>query len=143
MTAIKCRQEYRTLLDFSVEKVSKNSIKKLLYNAPISSYRREDNQIIYTTYEVCVGMYKIRLLLDLDIIRFDVNNRVKQCESKTLGESGLFYIELYEKEHYIYTDKDKRFKNQYWSPILKYASVNDLTDIISYCNRLHNLKAFL
>ena len=150
MTVIKCKQEYRALLDFSgTERLTKNSVKKLLLNSEVCSYKRIDDQIIYSTYEVNVGMYKIRLLLDLAPYyrEFDTP-KISECSSnKMLADCGTFYIELYEKYNdsykHIATDKDNRFKKEYWSPYFKGMHINDLTNIILYCNRLHQLKVFL
>lgn len=141
MSAIKCKHECKTLLDFSdTKRVSKNLVKQSLRKAEMPSYHSCDNELIHTDYDIIVGMYRIRLKLFLS----------DQNKSKTkLKDYGSFYIEVSEpyeepgRRKIIWTESDRRFKSQNWSCRRNNMRINDLVNAIIYCNRLNNLKAFL
>lgn len=145
MTAVKCKQEYKTLLDFSkpTRRVSKNLVKQLLRQAEMPAYRKCDNEVIHTNYEINVGAYHIHLLFNED------GPDVK----KKLRDYGSFTYELYERvlnrpeddeiQNIIWVERDRRFKSQYWSNRNKCLRIKDLVNLIVYCSRLSNLKAFL
>lgn len=146
MSAVKCKHEYKTLLDFSKteRRVSKNLVKQMLRQAELPSYRNSGNEIIYTNYEINVGMYHIHLLLNAD--EFVAQTKLK--------DYGSFSFELteeilgqpkneYDMRNVIWVERDSRFKHQYWSDRNKSIRINDLVNMIIHCKRLSNLKAFL
>lgn len=142
MTAIKCKQEYKTLLDFSdTKRVSKNLVKQQLRNAELQSYRNDGRSMIHITHDIVVGMYKIRLSLHNDM-------HAQKSKLKEYGNFSLSIMELTnsgEKYGSVYVSLppwDKLFKTQSWY----YNSnlrINDLADAVVYCKRLSKLKAFL
>jgi len=145
MTAVKCKQEYKTLLDFSKSKrrVSKNLVKKLLRQVEVTSYREDNKDIIHTSYHIIVDNYKIRLILNP---LQEYGCAAPAHKNNTLKQYGSFMIELSEKltTHYkSINPRDYRFKTQYWVEFLRPTRINDLVNAVVYCSRLSNLKAFL
>lgn len=145
MTAVKCKQEYKTLLDFSntKRKVSKNLVKQLLRQTDVVSYHEDNTGMIHTSYSIIVGDYKIRLILN-PLQEYGCAPPVHK--NSKLKQYGAFRIELTEKWNGHYKTigpKDYRFKNQYWLEFFRPARMNDLANAIVYCSRLSNLKAFL
>ena len=143
MSTIKCRQENKTLLDFSNTKykISKNLVKQLLRQAELLSYKRDDNHITHINHDIIIGIYKIRLSLYNE---FDT----KKNKLKQYGNFGFNIMELtnscdkYGSAYVLLPPRDKLFKNQYWYYNDK-LRINDLANAIIYCNRLNHLKAFL
>ena len=142
MTAVKCKQEYKTLLDFSKtdRRVSKNSVKQLLRQAEIPTYQRDDKNVTHINHDIIIGIYKIRLSLCNE---FDTQkNKLKQY-----GNFSFNIMELtnsgdeYGSAYVLLPPRDKLFKNQYWYYNDK-LRINDLANAIIYCNKLNNLKAF-
>lgn len=144
MSLIKGKQEFRTILDFSREKLSKNKIKEALRQVEVLEvvHRDEDSTNTFVENFINVGMYQIRLLFPyLDAC----NNRSR------LKEYGKFRIGIYERSsfgksmHNISLAKDRRFKQQYWVELNKDYNlrINNLVDIIMYLHRLDQLKMFL
>jgi hypothetical protein len=142
MTAVKCKQEYKTLLDFSKtdRRVSKNLVKQLLRQAELPSYQRDDKSITHINHDIIVGIYKIRLSLCNE---FDAQkNKLKQY-----GNFSFNIMELtssgdeYGAAYVLLPPRDKLFKNQYWYYNDK-LRINDLANAIIYCSRVSNLKAF-
>lgn len=143
MSVSKVKHKYQTILDFSDQHLTKTKIKRSLSSVIIQSLYKSDNNIlsdemICIENEIKVGMYKICLILSPSIQRF-TNHKLK--------DFGNFTIQLYElnktpKE--INLKKDNRFKEQSWTNKLNLGlKVNDLANIICYCQRLDKLKAFL
>ena len=144
MSLIKGKQEFRTILDFSKVKMSKNKVKEALRHAEVLEvvYREEDSTHTFVENFINVGMYEVRLIFSsVDAVR---------TRSK-LKEYGKFRVAIYERAsfgrsmHNISLPKDRRFKNQYWVDLNKDYNlrINNLVDIIMYLNRLNNLKMFL
>lgn len=144
MSLIKGKQEFRTILDFSKSKVSKNQIKRSLREVEVREVVKvpETNTFTFVDNYIIVGMYQLRLSFEsVDAI----NNRTK------LKEYGGFRVAIYERNRKasiiknINLDKDKRFVGQYWlEPNKSYGlRICNLVDIIMFLNRLSNLKMFL
>ena len=145
MTAIKCIQENKTLLDFSeYEKVSKNLVKQMLRQVDIVSYQDRGNCVSHNNYFINTGLYKIKLLLDDSY----------GSGARKLRNFGSFRVEILDaKDKPIHLWHDKNFSEQYWVWKNYAASViggkeegqrvNDLINIIIHCSRLNKLKAFL
>lgn len=141
MSLIKGKQEFRTILDFSKGKVSKNMIRRELRNAEVHELAQLPNTNSFTFVEndIKVGMYLIRLSfssMDADRNR----NRLR--------EYGGFRIALYEiREKSIknISLNNKLFKHQYWVELNKDYNLRakNLTDVILYLKRLDSLKMFL
>lgn len=142
MGLIKGTQEFRTILDFSKGKVSKNMIKTSLRNAEVLELvkKKDTNDFIFIDNDILVGMYRIRLsFYSKDLSR----SRTK------LREYGQFHIAIYESGkdgsiHNINLKRDRRFKDQYWAKFPGYDfRMKNLVDVIYYLKRLNNLKMFL
>jgi len=144
MSLIKGKQEFRTILDFSKGKVSKNMIKRALREAKVQEVTKLPDSESYTFVEnqIKIGMYKVRILFpSLSAYR----------DRQLLREYGGFRVAIYEvtstgKNKVLRNIKldSKLFKNQYWvnlNPNYKIRMKN-LTDIIMYLKRLDNLKIF-
>lgn len=139
MTAIRAHQERRTILDFSDGKYSKNRIKQSLRTCNITSIKEceEQDEFIFFTNEIKVGMYIIRLHLPFDSSK-------NWCK---LSEYGDFEISIHESSSApgLNLSRDSRFKSQYWSHKNYFGGlrIKHLIDIIAHCKRLDKLKAFL
>lgn len=144
MSLIKGKQEFRTILDFSRSKISKNFIKQSLREAEVREVVCLPDSNTYTFVEnyIRVGMYQLRLSFEsVD----SVNNRTK------LKDYGGFSVAIYERNRKgnvlqnINLVKDKKFKDQYWVELSKSYGIriNNLVDIVMYLNRLNQLKLFL
>lgn len=146
MSAIKCRREYKTLLDFSDtdKKISKNLVKQLLRKAEVITYKTDGDYATITSYDIIVGSYRIRLILNT-IVHYGGAAEIQ--DHKHLKEYGSFFIELHEKKCNTYTlintGKDIRFKDQYWSNFAIDMRTTDLVNAVMHCKRLNQLKAFL
>lgn len=144
MSLIKGKQEFRTILDFSKGKVSKNHIKRSLRKVEVREVVKlpESNTFTFVENNITVGMYQLRLSFQ-SVDSF--NDRTK------LKEYGGFRIAVYERNRKanilknINLDKDKRFCNQYWLDSNKNYGlrINNLVDIIMHLSKLNNLKMFL
>lgn len=141
MSLIKCRHEYKTLLEFKAgKKISKSHIKKLLRTTPIITYYKNDKQVIRVTPDIDIGIYKIRLNLnDADIL----------SGPRKLRNYGTFSVSIYEKhnnECYAPAGFSKLFKDQYWAGTNTTKAklrIKDLVHIITYCDKINRLKLFL
>ncbi len=144
MSLIRGKQEFRTILDFSKGKLSKNKIKLALRQAEVLEIvRREDESTAFVENFINVGMYEIRLIFpSVDASR----------DRSRLKEYGKFRVGIYERANFgksmnnINLSRDRRFKNQYWVELTKEGynlGINNLVDIIMYLHRLNNLKMFL
>jgi hypothetical protein len=142
MSLVKGRQEFRTILDFSKEKLSKNKIKTALRQVEVLEYARGQDSTLFIENNIKIGMYNIRLLFsscDADKNR----NRLK--------EYGGFQVAIYERNRKcniiqnINLLKDKRFKNQYWTNLNNGYNIRmkNLIDIIIFTERLNKLRMFL
>ncbi len=138
MSAYKCRHIVNILLDFgNSKKLSKNMVAKALRDLRLSPYNIFNNEHIYTTYEIRVGMYRVNLFIQSPHI-------YNGCHS--LRKFGAFKIEIYEKKDnywkHILIKTDKRFIQQKWSNNSAFR-IKDLNNVITYCHRLNKLKMFL
>ena len=141
MSLINGRQEYRTILDFSKQKISKTKVKRALSRADVIEIERDagNNSYNFIENEINVGMYQIRL----SFYSLSTEKRTK------LKEYGGFSVVLYEKlrenKRYIDLSYDERFKDQYWvKPNKDYKiRMKNLIDIIMYTQRLDKLKMLL
>lgn len=142
MSLIKGKQEFRTILDFSKGKISKNMIKRALRSVEVRELVQLPDSTSYTFVEndISVGMYRIRLSFSsLDSSRTRTH----------LREYGGFKIAIYEHSgnmlRNINIENDRRFKRQYWVQCNKDYGIRmkTLTDVIMYVKRLNNLKMFL
>lgn len=134
MSAIKSKYECKEILDFSVGKITKNSVLKSLRQADfIQKYHSKSGAgLTYVENEIVVGMYKIHLLL-----RFN-------SDAKKLRQYGKFQVVICDNQ-IIDLTKDFRFKSQIWvKPNKKNKlTITNLVDIILYCKKLDKLKIFL
>lgn len=137
MTLIKAKLEERTIFDFSNGKYSKNKIKNYLDKTEIIHSQINDNMkdIIVYLNEIKIGIYTIKLQLPFD----------SSSDWKRLKDYKDFSISISEGDDKINLDKDLKFKNQYWvsKNLFGHLKIKHLIDIISYCNRLNNLRSFL
>lgn len=144
MSLIKGKQEFRTILDFSKEDISKNLVKQALREAEVCEVARLPESGSSTLVEnyIIVGMYQIHLLFS----SIDAGNH----RSK-LKEYGGFRVAIYERNRKgnvlqnINLDRDRRFKTQYWAKLNHGYDIRmkNLVDIIIHLKRLNNLKMFL
>jgi hypothetical protein len=135
MTAIRAREEHRTLLDFSNGKYSKTKIKHLLQHCYVSTWE-EGRSDVYIENDIKVGMYTIQLHLSL----------FSWTPSNKLKEFGDFGVSIFDSEkHCIDLKKDKRFRGQYWIENNETGHLRgkQLVDIINHCKRLDRLRAYL
>lgn len=140
MTLIKGKQEFRTILDFSKGKISRNMIQQALRKVEVRELVQDSNHYTFIENDIIVGMYQIRLSFSsLDAIE----NRSR------LREYGGFRVSIYERKNKAIQNtnllRDKRFKEQYWVNLNKNYDIRmkNLVDIILYLKRLNNLKIFL
>lgn len=135
MSAIKSKYEHKTILDFSDKKVTRNSIQKSLRQAEFiqTYYENSGVSLTYIDNEIIVGMYKIRLFLDV------VDG------AKKLRDYGRFQISIQGGSKWINLTRDSRFKSQTWikSNENNQLNISHLVDIILHCQRLDKLKSFL
>ena len=133
MTASKTIHEYRTILDFS-NKVSKNIIKQSLQNAEVLSICPDKNSVTYIENEIKVGMYTVHLHLH----NYETNIR-------NLRGHGRFSISIHQTGNTQANYLESKFKDQPWVKRNDKADlrIQDLINIIYYCNRLNQLKIFL
>lgn len=143
MSLIKGKQEFRTILEFSKEKLSKNKVREALRSAEVVEVVRLDNNgHTFVENMINVGMYQVRLFFS-SIDAGPTRSRLK--------EYGKFRIAVYERSSFgksmnnINLTKDRRFKTQYWAKLNEdyNLSITNLVDVIIYLNRLDNLKMFL
>lgn len=144
MSLVKGKQEFRTILDFSEGKLSKNKVKNALRKAEVLEMVRLENSNTYCLIEndIRVGMYQIRL---------SFSTMDSSCTRSKLREYGGFRVNIYERNRkgntiqYINLAKDKRFHYQKWTKLNHDYSVRikNLVDIIMYVSRLNQLKMFL
>jgi hypothetical protein len=144
MSLVKGKQEFRTILDFSEGKLSKNKVKNALRKVEVRELVRLENSntLCLVENDIRVGMYQIRLSFS----SFDSTH----TRSK-LREYGGFRVNIYERNRkgntiqYINLSRDKRFHHQKWAKLNHdYAiRIKNLVDIIVYVSRLNQLKMFL
>lgn len=141
MSLVKGTQEFRTILDFSKGKVSKNMIKNALRDAEVLEIvKHEDGTAQFITNVIKIGMYQLHLNF----------HSLYDGDKTKLKDYGGFRITVYENSrngsiHNIRPCKDKRFKTQYWVNMNReyVLRMNNLVDIIYYTKRLDSLKMFL
>lgn len=143
MTVIKGSQEFRTILDFSRNKISKNKIKQALRHVEVLEIIHHKDTKSYTIIEndITVGMYQIRLAF------YSLSTE----QRSRLKEYGGFRVSIYEHVRggkglqNINIPNDKRFQGLHWVPLNKDYKLrsNDLIDIIMHARRLNDLKMFL
>lgn len=142
MSLIKGKQEFRTILDFSKGKLSKNKIKRAIREVEVHEMIQLPGSTTYTFVEngIKIGMYQLQIVFpSLSAHR----NRTR------LREYGGFKVAIFESKRNVLQNinlaSDKRFKEQYWLDSNKnYAlRMKDLPNIIMYLRRLDDLKLFL
>lgn len=138
MTAIRVKEEYKTILDFSKSRCSRSGVNKALRQCDLTSLVMGETfqDSTFLTNEIKVGMYNIQLHLPIDYL--DACHKLK--------DYGDFEITISGSNHdKIDLKKDCRFKDQYWVPYNFFGKlrIKHLTDAILHCKRLDNLKAFL
>lgn len=142
MALIKGKQEFRTILDFSKDKISKNKVKRALREAEVRELvqLKDSNTHTFVENDIKIGMYRIRLFFSsIDSSR----------DRSRLKEYGGFRVAIYECRgnviQNINLSTDRRFKHQYWADLNKDYDIRmkNLTDIIMFVKRLDNLKMFL
>ncbi len=143
MSLIKGKQEFRTILDFSKGKVSKNMIKRSLRNATVHEMTQlpETGSLTFVENDIRIGIYHVRLFFSsVDAGR----------DRSRLREYGGFRIAIYErtskgKAMRNVSLNNKLFRNQYWVELNKGYNLRmkNLADVIMYLKRLDNLKLFL
>lgn len=140
MTLIKGKQEFRTILDFSKGKISRNMVQQALRKVEVRELVQDYNNYIFIENDIIVGMYQIRL---------SFSSMDASVDRSRLREYGGFRISIYERKNKAIQNtnllRDKRFKNQYWIYLNKNYDIRmkNLVDIILYLKRLNNLKMFL
>jgi hypothetical protein len=140
MTLIKGKQEFRTILDFSKEKISRNMVQQALRKVEVRELVQDCNNYTFIENDIIVGMYQIRL---------SFSSMDASVDRSRLREYGGFRISIYERKNKAIQNtnllRDKRFKNQYWIYLNKNYDIRmkNLVDIILYLKRLNNLKMFL
>ena len=144
MSLVKGKQEFRTIWDFSFNKISKNRIKQSLRQAEVLEVIQQEESSICTFVEndIIVGMYQIRLFF---------NHREVGQHRTRLRDYGGFRIAIYERTrkgtvlHNINLNKDSRFKHETWIDLNKDCNVRikNLVDIIILLQRLNSLRMFL
>jgi hypothetical protein len=141
MSVSKVKHEYKIILDFSDQKLTKTHVRKSLKDINIEPLYpvKDDNLMVCIENEIKVGMYKISLVLSPTITRFT---------SHKLKDFGDFNVQIFEdgnrNSREINLSKDNRFKEQYWAQKNSCGlKVIDLTDIICHFKRLDKLRAFL
>jgi hypothetical protein len=141
MTAINAKSEVRTILNFSGKKYSKNHIKQSLRKCEIIGVERGERINDYILYlnKIKIGMYTVLLQLPFD----------SSTNWTRLKDYGDFEIKIYDTDDTnvgaINLKKDARFRHQYWvsKNIFGQLRIKHLIDIIAYCSRLDQLRAFL
>lgn len=142
MSLIKGKQEFRTILDFTKGKISKNMIKRALRQVEVHEVTQLPGSESYTFVEngIRIGMYQLQIIFP----------SVSADRQRTrLREYGGFKVGIFERKGKtlcnINVTTDKRFKDQYWTSYNKDYQIRmkNLTDIIMYLKRLDNLKSFL
>lgn len=133
MTAIKGKKEDKLLLDFSDQQYSKNKIRKALRSAEVTTIIEENELRSFIQYYIQVGIYKLWLWLPIE-----ARGKLKDC--------GKVMFNISEGSTNISLLADGRFKSQYWVKSMYSndgANINNLTDIITHCQRLNQLTVFL
>lgn len=140
MSAVQGVQEYRTILDFSNNTLTKNYVKQAICKAEVLEMYQLQDTIIFVENDITVGMYKIRLsfsAIDAE------NNRNK------LKDYGTFKVKIFEHKNKtdkeIFLTRDKRFNQENWikNNTDYKLSIKNLVDVVFLCQRLNNLKMFL
>lgn len=147
MTVSRINQEYRTILDFSKDKISKNFIQQALRQIEVLDFniKKEESPTQTVTVinnDIKIGMFVVRLVLRDGFIR------KSKFTAQKLRSYGKFHIKIYEQsvrstnelnltEHTLFKDQqwvDKSQNNE--------LGIKDLVDAISYCSRLNRLRMF-
>mgnify|MGYP001549103637 CR=1 FL=1 len=139
MSAIKAKQENKIILDLSNHNVSKNQLKNMLRTLEVRNQYEDQKSTVFINNLIKVGMYTIKLWLPLDASP----NWTK------LKQYNDLQISIYEendlKNTWIVLHDDSRFNTQYWVYYNYFGKlrIKHLLDILLYCQRLNNLRAFL
>lgn len=141
MSAIKSKQESRTVLNFNLNLPAKDQIKKILDDIEVADlyYSKDVGDVTFIDNNIIVGMYKIQLLF------YSPNTNNKQ----KLKHRNKFKISLFEINSFgdkrINLGKDSRFNLCSWIKLNeKYQlCTEELSEIICICHRLNILKIFL
>lgn len=142
MALIKGKQEFRTILDFSKDKISKNKVKRALREAEVHEVTElpDSNSFTFVENGIKIGMYQIQIIFPW----------LSADRKRTrLREYGGFKVAIFERRGNIIQNinlsTDRRFKHQYWADLNKDYDIRmkNLTDIIMFVKRLDSLKMFL
>ena len=159
MSVHNIKYEYRTILDFSQEKVSKVNIRKKLsivevvdieipYQKNREGYIKitDGSDLIYIRNEIQIGMYRVRLLVSS---RYCTKNGYSyKRDTHNLRDYGGFKVKIFQigsrSTYEIDLDRDIIFKKNGWRKknMNNKLRISDLADIILHCHRLHNLRAY-
>lgn len=141
MSLIKGKQEFRTILDFSIN-TSKRQIKQSICQADVLELIHHEGSNTFIENYIVVGMYQIRLIF---------NYHDADLRRTRLAQYGGFRIAIYERTRKgtvlqnINLNKDSRFKNELWIDLNNNSNLRtkNLVDIIILLHRLNNLSMFL
>lgn len=135
MTAVKTKNEYKTIIDFSNLKVSKNLIRRELRKIEVNYSYISNFNTIKIINTIKIGEYTIRLYL----------TNYSNCLFGKLKKFGPFYINIYDHDKRINLLNNTAFKNEYWNKINNKFQIRtkNLIDIIMYCYKLNQLQVFL
>ncbi len=139
MSVLKGRLEYRVILDFSRGKISKNLVKRSLRQTQFLDAIHNGDDITLIENCIKVGMYQI------DVLPYTLSIQAR-CQLKDYGGFAVHIREPKQgKMEVIAIYRDPRFKRRYWVEKDRNYRLrtNDLVNIITYCRRLNDLKAFL
>lgn len=137
MTAIKVKEESRTLLDFSSGKYSKNKIKQLLRSCKVAATSGELDDLTLYVNKIRVGVFTIELVLP-----FDSPSTWQQISDyRDLSIS----VSIGQDEEPIQLLKEPVFKSQEWARKNFFGNfrMKHLVEAVAYCKRLDKIKAFL
>jgi hypothetical protein len=147
MTVVRTtRHMFRTVLDFSGERCSKNKIEQSLRTLEVMSFNYDEKTNTNLTVEnyIRVGIFDIQLILSVETGTKKLRAFDGMCISirERNKNYGLTNYESFLQERANYK---RLFGKQYWN---QYNSMSEfkiayLVDAIDYCQRLNNLKAFL
>ena len=141
MTAIKATSRDKIILYFSNRISSKNHIKQSLRKCEIINMEpkinENENEFIIYNNIIKVGIYTITLYFPFD----------SSPHWRKLKDYGDFHIRIHDtidQKSDIDIKIDSRFKSQYWvsKNFFGQLRIKHLIEIIAYCSRLNNLKAF-
>ncbi len=143
MSLIKGTSEFRTIIDFSQQKLSKNLIAKSIRNAEVlEAVKASENSYTFIHNSIKVGQYNIHLVFPY----LDASQSRNQ-----LRQYGKFKVEITvntrtnTKKFNHVNLKSPLFKEQPWANLNDDGynlRMKDLPEIVMYFKRLENLAVF-